>query len=442
MIRALTGLLAMAAVAITVVVLDPAPEAQPERTPASFEVVAADLPSACPGWLELPLGEGDTGAGGFAPGSTDVHRETYVSGTDTPIEAGSGFSTVSEVATAIERIGGGDLSGLAAATCIEPRLDTWLVGGSTGLGESARLVLVNPTAVESDVVVTIYGPSGVVGQQVYRSIGAESSESILLEGIAAGLATLAVHVEATGAGVVAMIQDSRLDGFVPAGSEWVTPAPDPSTSLVIVGVGPSDPEGFDGAANVRLMAPEGATVSLKLADASGTVAWAGTKSIHLEPGVVADFDVPLSGMSSVIVESDRPVVAAALAHRSRVTEEGLEDERAFDIVWVAAQVPGDGPLLRAVTPPYTVTLVAYAEDLTTLTVVDLKSGQPIVILVVGAGTTTEVPLNVPPGTVVGVRGTVSWVLRVSDGDVVTAIQPIDIADHPATFTVMPGNYIP
>ncbi len=442
LIRTLTGLLALAALLGTAALLDPAPEAQPVRTPVSFDIVAADLPSACPGWLRLPVGEGDVGDGSLAPGSSDVGRDIYVSGTDGPIPVGLGFSTVSDVASQVERVGGGDLAGLAAATCVEPRLDTWLVGGSTRSGDSARLVLVNPTSVATDVVATLYGPSGAVGQQVIRALGSRSSESILLEGIAAELATLVVHVEASGAGVVAMIQDSRLNGFVPAGSEWVTPAPAPATQLVIPGVGPSDPTGPDGAASVRLMAPEGATVSLLLADSSGTVVWPGTRAIQLDPGVVADFDVPASLMASVVVQSDRPVVAGALTRRSRIPEEGLENDLAFDTVWVGAQVPGAGPSLIAVVPPYTVTLVAYAENLATLTVRDLNSIEPISVTVVGAGATVEVPLSVPAGTVMGVEGDVAWVLRVADGDFITAVQPIDIADHPAKFVVLPGPYVP
>jgi hypothetical protein len=441
MIRALTALVVLVVVAGTVALLDPTPEPMPQRTAATFEVLAADLPAACPGWLQLPVGEEDSGDGTLAPGSTDVHRDINVSGVDGPVPVGSAFSTASDLATSIERVGGGDLSGLAAATCVEPRVDTWLVGGATQVGQSSRLVLVNPTSVESDVVATLFGPNGAIDQQVIRSLGAESSESILLEGVASGLATLVVHVEASGAGVVAMMQDSRLNGFLPAGSEWVTPSPTPSTNLVIPGVGPSDPGGDDGVATVRLMAPDGAIVNLRLANASGSDTWPGSRAIQLDPGVVADFDIPETGIASVIVEADQPVVAAAYSRRSWTPEEGLEGERAFDTVWVSAQGPDTGPAL-VVVPPYSVSLVAYAQDLTTLTVLDESTGMPFGVYVIGEGTTMEIPLEVPAGTVLGVNGKVSWVLRVTDGDFVTSIHPVSIEDFPASFSVRPGSYVP
>jgi hypothetical protein len=350
---------------------------------------------------------------------------------------------VSDVATSIERIGNGDLAGLAAASCIEPRMDTWLVGGSTRLGNSARLVLVNPSAVISNIIVTVYGPTGTIEQPIVRSLGPSSSESILLEGVASELATLVVHVEASGAGVVAMVQDSRLNGFLAAGSEWVTPTANPATSLVIPGVGPSDPDGPDGAATVRLMAPSGAIVKLRLVDALGVVAWPGASSINLDPGVAVDVAVPASALSTVIVTSDQPVVAGGLAQVARQPGEGPDSQLAFDTIWVGAQEPGSGASRVAILPPYTATLIAYASTLTTLTVLNAMTGESLAITVVGADATVEIPLDAPVGTVLAVHGDVSWVVRISsDPGFVTAIAPVDVHDYPFAVTVLPGAYVP
>ena len=212
MIRAVTGLLAVGLAFAVVALLNPTPQPLNERTPLSTAVTAADLPVGCPGWLQLPVGDAGDGQGGVAPGAGEVLRTVLVSGGGQADQIGAAFASDADEAVEVERVGVGDLAGLAAATCARPREDSWLVGGSTQLGSSARLVLVNPTGLTTDVVATIFGPTGQIAQPIIVSMGARSVESVLLEGVAAELATLVVHVKASGVGVVAAIQDSRLDG--------------------------------------------------------------------------------------------------------------------------------------------------------------------------------------------------------------------------------------
>ena len=66
------------------------------------------------------------------------------------------------VGAQVERIADGDIAGWAALTCSAPAAEQWLVGGSTALGSSARLVLTNPSTAPSEVTVTLYGPLGRV----------------------------------------------------------------------------------------------------------------------------------------------------------------------------------------------------------------------------------------------------------------------------------------
>ena len=443
MIRAVTGLLAVGLAFAVVALLNPTPQPLNERTPLSTAVTAADLPVGCPGWLQLPVGDAGDGQGGVAPGAGEVLRTVLVSGGGQADQIGAAFASDADEAVEVERVGVGDLAGLAAATCARPREDSWLVGGSTQLGSSARLVLVNPTGLTTDVVATIFGPTGQIAQPIIVSMGARSVESVLLEGVAAELATLVVHVKASGVGVVAAIQDSRLDGFIPAGSDWITAGAEPGTTVVLPGVGPSDPDGDGGPASVRLMAPDGATVSLSLVSVDGSQPWPGVGSIRLGAGVPVDVDVPASAMATVIVHSDRPVVAAAISSVARPAEEGLEGSIARDFAWVVGQDPTSGTSLSLVVPPYRVTAVVYSGSGGTFRLVDPRTGAVLTQKAVGGGTTTEIPVDIQPGTTVVADGNVTWVLRVADDPgFVTAVQPVDVHVYPTTVVVVPAPYVP
>jgi hypothetical protein len=442
MIRVLTGILALGMVVGMAAWLDPVLEAPTVRTPMTTYVVPADLPVGCVGWMEYQLGDPGEEEGGLAPGASDVVQIVLVPDGYTAEPIGSAFLSDASVGVQVERVGQGDLAGLAAETCVKPTTDLWLVGGSTRLGNSARLVLVNPSSVTAEVVATIFGPTGQVDQAVIVSMGARSSEWILLEGIAAELATLVVHVEADGAGTVAAIQDSRLDGFIPAGSEWVVGGAMPMTRLAIPGVGPSDPEGVDGPATVRLMAPQGATVSLTLIGPSGELPWPGAGNIRLEAGIPVDYNVPASPRSTVIVEADHPIVAAAITRRGRAPDEGFSGDLAHDIVWVAGQDPRAGSRLSAVIPPYMVSVVAYSDVQGVFRVRDALTGVVLVEQLMGAGTMVDVPIEVNPGTMVVIEGDVAWALLVEDQGFLTAVQPVDVHDDPVAVSVVPGSYVP
>jgi len=123
----------------------------------------------------------------------------------------------------------GDLRGLAAASCQEPAADQWLVGGSTELGNSATLVVANSGATAADVSVELFGPSGAVdlaGSAAFL-VAPGAERALLLEGVAAEQKRIAVHVSAAGGLITAHVQDSRLDGFTPAGVDLVSAGPAP-----------------------------------------------------------------------------------------------------------------------------------------------------------------------------------------------------------------------
>jgi hypothetical protein len=412
----------------------------PEAIPLS--VASAPLPIACPGSLAIPVGDVGGTAGSIGSGSDDLRESVFTEGADTPTAAGDGWASSSSLATEIERVGGGDIAGLAAIACLAPRNDAWLVGGSTDIGSSARLVLTNPAGVASDVAVTLYGPAGRVEQGMTVAIGPHSQSSYLLEGVAAGLSTLVVHIEATAAGVTAAIQDSRLDGFLPAGTEWVVPNEALAAHVEIPGVGPSDPEGFAGPSVVRLFAPEDAIVTLKLVTSLGTEPWPAGENIQLRAGKVVEIQVPPTAVATVVIDASTPVLAAGYTTTGRPPDEALQGTAARDSAWVNGQAHSADRSYSVVVPHYAVSAVVFSATTTTFRAVD-PAGVVMVTFSLPAWQTTEVPLGVPSGTVLEVEGAISWSIRVIDlPGFITAIQPEDVGPVDTVVSVAPGFYVP
>ena len=421
-----------------------APDERPrEWSVDSFSVTPARLPIGCPGRLVLPVGDDGAADGFFSSGSDDARYSLLISTAEPAIEIGGGWASTEPSGAEVERVGDGDLAGLAAVACTTPREDSWIVGGSTALGDSARLVLTNPAVTPSEVRVTVFGPAGPVEQPLAISVAGESQETVLLEGLASGITTTVVRVEATGAGVSAVVQDSRLDGFHPAGTDWAVPGSPPAERIVVAGVGPSNPAGEAGPAQVRLMAPNGATVRLTLVDSGGEVTWPGVSAIRLEAGVVLDVDVPEVGLATVLVEADAPVVAGARSSTARQPEEGLDGDLEREFLWVAGQQPHGGSPHLVTMPYYTTSFVVYTDESEIFRAFDAATGTLLVERVLAPRTTTEVPISVPPVTVVEVAGDAMWVLRIADDPgFVAALHPADVGEYPVDVAVNPEIYVP
>jgi hypothetical protein len=440
--RTLAGVAAVLAAFWLAVQVDPATAPSTAPVTVAVPVVGASMPIACPGSLVIPVGDIGGGAGSVGSGSSDVRESTFPSGVDTPVAVGAGWASTSALATEIERVGGGDIAGLAAVACLAPRNDTWLVGGSTAIGSSARLVLTNPTGVASDVVVALYGPAGKVSQGLTVAMGPHSQSSYLLEGVSAGLATLVTHVTATAAGVTAVIQDSRLGGFLPAGIDWVVPNEGLAAHLEIPGVGPSVPDGIAGASVVRVFAPEAADVTLNLVSALGTEPWPAAQGLTMTAGQVIEIQVPPTAVATVVVDASSPVLAAAYTTVGRPPDDALQGAVERDSVWVNGQHHVAGRSYSVVVPHYAVSAVIYSATTTTFTAVD-PSGATRVTATVSAGQTLEIPLAVPSGTPLSVAGPISWSVRIVDPPgFLSGLQPEDVGPVNTAVTVAPGFYVP
>lgn len=216
----------------------------------------------------------------------------------------------------------GDLRGIAAASCRAPSAEAWLVGGSTALGSSARLVLQNPGSTPATVRVELWGPGGPVelaGAPEYL-VPPASERVVLLEGVAAEQERVVVRLQVSGGLVTGYLQDSALRGLVPAGVDYVVAGAAPSERQVVPGL--SVPAtAIDGADTpaLRLLAPgtRGGTVTISLLGRDGTEALPGATDVTLDAGEV--LDVPLAGLPegawTAVVSGDVPVVAAALLTR-------------------------------------------------------------------------------------------------------------------------------
>jgi hypothetical protein len=240
---------------------------------------------------------------------------------------------------------GGDLRGLAAASCGRPGIDQWLVGGSTQIGSSAQLVLQNPGLTPATVQVTVWGQGGEAvlsggGQQL---VGPGEEVVTLVEAAAPEQRRMVVHVAATGGLVSAYLQHSTLDGLVPLGVDHVVPGAAPAQDVALAGI-ESVGEAVDDphAPQLRLLAPGevAGTAHVTVHGEDGPVPLRGVEDVALTPGVVTD--VSLGGLPAgryaVAVHADVPVVAgASFDRRGEPDPDLLHEERQYDRAWIAAQ---------------------------------------------------------------------------------------------------------
>ncbi|WP_062380359.1 DUF5719 family protein [Demequina pelophila] len=419
-----------------VVVAEQLPHAEPPAVEALHVSVEPEAqPLACPGRVEVPVGDIDAGGEDVDPGSDDV---TYIVFADDIDGAGAGFTTPGLAGATIERVGSGDVEGLSTASCGDALADQWLVGGTTRLGSSARLVLTNPTAASTEVTVEVYGALGAIEERTVVSVGPGGQADLLLEAIAPELPALVVHVAATGAGVAAALQDSRLDGFQPLGTDWVVPGAGPSTSLLVPVVGASGAA----ATTLRLLAPEGASVDLALDSPDGAVAWGGVSPLALEPGVVTEVAVPAVAAGAITIEADAPVVAGAMTRVEREVEDGPRDAVAADLAWSAAVAADDVGERAAVVPDPGAQLVVHAVEAGDFVLVD-EDGEELRVIALAAGQTVVEPLDLDRGTVVAAEGPFVWGLRVQTSPgYLTILAPRVTVVEPRDVTALEGPYVP
>lgn len=522
------GVLALTAAAVAVGIAVP-PPGDVAAQPLTIEVPPAAQTLVCPGALTQP-GGGGVGDSAFDPTPVDTLTEVRglsiaggeavrgdasddpaPSGALLPLAGGEPLGTLAPAAGAAKalRVDGfagatvlraepagdlppraaaasasitaaGDLRGLAAASCQVPAADQWLVGGSTALGSSATLVVTNPGATPAEVTIEVFGPSGAVDLAASAGllVAAGAERALLLEGVAAEQARIAVHVSAAGGLISARVQDSRLDGFTPAGVDLVSAGAAPATRQVVAGlvVGDSELDAPD-AAVLRLLAPGGAdtTARLSLLGPAGIVTLPGADTVELAGGEVTDLSLGglPAGAYTAVIDAGEPVVAAAMITRPGLPGE-LDDGPTLERAWSAATTPGtDGAIARPAQVTGTVVLTGVGAEADgsgtgsadgVLRAIGTEGGILAELPVsVPAGSTTAIPLDsIAPGEAIagvdlvlaadagdgssyeGSSGTVlAWSLlgtiTAADGEFVSVLAPVPAAAAPPSVTVRPSR---
>ena len=130
------------------------------------------------------------------------------------------------------------LQGLAASSCAEPAHEQWLVGGATGLGQSATLVIGNPYDVPATAQVTLFDGEGQIDASSSAGVlvPAGSQRIVSINGYAPGRDELVARVDSTGAAVTAALSVSQTVDIRSYAVDTVTRQLVPQTRLVVPGI--------------------------------------------------------------------------------------------------------------------------------------------------------------------------------------------------------------
>lgn len=414
--------------AVTVIVAFQAPaDSSAAALSESFTVAPAERPVVCPGPVQVPVGDVG-GAEGLGSGSSETLLQILP---DSPEAIGEGTVVDAPAATQVEWVADGDVASLAGLNCTVAYRDQWLVGGATSLGASARLVLSNPSAAAVRARVSLHGPLGLVGVPSEINVPAGGQVSQVLEGIEAELSSLAVRVEAGGAGVSAALQDSRLEGFVPAGTDWVSATPLTGTHLTVPVAGDST---SSRPAVLRVVAIDDAQVRVSLVGEDGAEPWLGDQVIDIAAGQVRDLPLPDVSVSTVMVDATAEVVAASMVHLERTWEDPDSGVLAADLAWSAGVTnTEDGPL-TVVVPEGEVELLAYSSREQSLDAAGVDIG-------LAADAVTVTALDLPAGSVLTLDTDAVWLLRVTaDPGFITTLSPQPVDRVALDVTVAVGTH--
>lgn len=245
---------------------------------------------------------------------------------------GTGGLAPGLVASQESLLSGSRARGLVDVACGPPATDVWLVGGGGQPGRQERLVVVNPGANEVTVDVAVLGANGPVTSAAGHNIVIPSHGrvAVLIDAIAGAEPSPVLHVTVNGGQVRATLNDTWLDGTIPAGSSDAFPTAAPGRDLVLPGVA------VDGGGLVRVANPgtSSAVVQVRTLDTEGGAPLPGRGVVTVPAHTV--IDVPLTGVPSgvvaVEVTSDVPVLAGALVTRRAGSAPG-------DFAWTTATAP-------------------------------------------------------------------------------------------------------
>ncbi len=260
-----------------------------------------------------------------------------------------------------------NLAGLAAANCIRPSSDSWLIGGDTGSGRETLLVMSNPTDVDATVNIEILGPGGKIESPGMSSISVPKNKTTVLpiSGVAPNLATFAVHVVSKGGSLGTWLQQRTVRGLVPGGVDFIAPTTQADTRLAIPGVylrGVADAgklmkandSYIDLVPTLRVTSTSNENTTVTAQILGSNEATFGTVIQEVVPPN-ATIDIPINGLRDgdyvAFVDATSPVRAALRLSRTKATQ--------TDFTWLPA-VTASSNQLGFTAPAVAITKIAIA----------------------------------------------------------------------------------
>lgn len=244
----------------------------------------------------------------------------------------------------------GGFVGTTITACADPSFSGWLVGGGTTTGRSTVLQLTNPTSGIAKVSLQTYGAQGISSETTEPiEVAPHSTRVLSMVAYSPDSDQLALQYSATGAPVVAFLQQSTVRGLVSGGVSASTVSADAAKSQTVSGVRLTDNKQQNDAANnsgysdsdsvLRIVNTGSNTkVDVALTDSVGKVTH---KSVQMARNSVNDVslgNLP-NGVYTATVSSTQSVVAAA-----RVTSGGTSAPR---YSWISSIKPQMGERLLA-----------------------------------------------------------------------------------------------
>ncbi len=231
-------------------------------------------------------------------------------------------------ASVTTRVASGAGRSLQSSPCSAAGGDAWFLGGGASVGQRSVLWLTNVDAAPATVDVTLYLAGGVQQPAPVQgvTVAPRSQVSFALDLLAPGVAATAVHVATRSGRVAAALSDSQVNGLIAQGADWVPAARAPARSAVVVGI----PGDADAKATLSLVVPgpDDAVVNVHLLTADGTLSPDGLQGLSVPSQKLTTMAVAVpagAGPFSVVVESDRPVVAGVRTVRSGTGVGALSD---------------------------------------------------------------------------------------------------------------------
>ena len=224
--------------------------------------------------------------------------------------------------------------------CTDPATSQWFVGGSADITSRGKLILVNSGLSEAVADVFIWSDTSPATSKPL-SIKANSFQTLGLDSLAPGDASIVIRVVSQSGRLNAFVVDERGKGLRTLGGDLVSPSVSPSKEIYIPAI-PLQPRVNNAPAQqLRLLVPgeTDAIISVEVISGDGRFIPIGFDGITIKEGQVTNLSLSPSVTSSVYglrIVSDEPIVAGVFSNVGR------------DFVW-SSSVPALAPFTIAMT---------------------------------------------------------------------------------------------